>query len=147
MSFNSTEFVFFFLVVFYVHWAIARWRAARYLWLFAASSVFYMSWNAKFIVLILASSLLDYTCGLWLERTAQPTRRKLLLLASLAGNLGLLGFFKYFNFFAENVAAGFAHAGFEGAAAWVPWRNSRTNATGSAAIIATRKVSRCQGLA
>ncbi|MCC7012180.1 MAG: MBOAT family protein [Planctomycetes bacterium] len=121
MSFNSTEFVFFFLAVVFVHWAIARWTKARYLWLCAASCVFYMSWNAKFIVLIVLSSLLDYCCGLALGRTERAGQRKALLALSLVGNLGLLGFFKYFNFFAENVAAGCARLGFEGAARWVPW--------------------------
>jgi D-alanyl-lipoteichoic acid acyltransferase DltB (MBOAT superfamily) len=121
MSFNSTEFVVFFLAVTFVHWAIARVPRARFLWLLAASCVFYMSWNAKFVALIVASSLLDYGCGLALWRVQHAGRRKLILALSLCGNLGLLGFFKYFNFFAENVAASCARLGFERFAAWVPW--------------------------
>jgi D-alanyl-lipoteichoic acid acyltransferase DltB (MBOAT superfamily) len=121
MAFNSTEFVFFFLAVFYVHWAVARWTSVRYAWLLAASCVFYASWNAKFLGLILVSSLLDYACGLLLGRTNAPGRRKLILGVSLAGNLGLLGFFKYANFFAENAHAAFARMGLGGVNEFVPW--------------------------
>lgn len=121
MSFNSTEFVFFLLAVFYVHWAIARRTTARFLWLFGASCVFYASWNAKFLLLLFATALVDYACALLLGRTERPGRRKALLLVSLISNLGTLGFFKYFNFFAENVAGAAARLGTGSPAAWVPW--------------------------
>jgi len=121
MSFNSTEFVFFFLAVFYVYWAIVRWRTARSTWLLAASCAFYMSWNAKFIGLIAFSSVLDYVCGARIAASASPRARKLYLGVSLVGNLGLLGFFKYFNFFAENVSHALASAGLQGFAEFVPW--------------------------
>ena len=121
MSFNSTEFVFFFLLVFYVHWAIARFTTARYVWLLAMSCVFYMSWNAKFIVLIAVTTWIDYACALAIHRTSEQRRKKLFLWISLASNFGVLGFFKYFNFFAENVAATSARLGLGSATAWVPW--------------------------
>ncbi|MCY3003662.1 MAG: MBOAT family protein [Planctomycetota bacterium] len=121
MAFNSTQFVIFFLVVLAVHWAIARERKARFLWLTAASCLFYAGWSAKFLLLVFVSSALDWVCGGQIHRTEDPRRRKAWLALSLVGNLGLLGFFKYFNFFAENVSAALAQAGFEDAAGFVPW--------------------------
>ncbi len=121
MSFNSTEFVFFLLAVFFAYWAIHRTRSARFVLLFLASCVFYMSWNARFVLLIFASTLLDYFVGRALHRSQNEGRRRLLLCLSLAGNLGLLGFFKYFNFFAENLVAALQSAGMGPAASFVPW--------------------------
>ncbi len=121
MSFNSTEFVFFFLAAFYGYWSLARWRRSRLTWLLAASCVFYMSWNAKFLGLIAFSSVLDYVCGARIHASRSPRVRQAWLFVSLAGNLGLLGFFKYFNFFADNVAAGLARAGFTSLAEFTPW--------------------------
>jgi len=77
-------------------------RAGKLL-LLAASYLFYMWWDPRFIVLILASTIVDYYLGILLE-TARPNRRKLLLAASLAVNLGILGFFKYYDFFAGSLA-------------------------------------------
>jgi D-alanyl-lipoteichoic acid acyltransferase DltB (MBOAT superfamily) len=121
MSFNSTEFVFFFLAVFFGYWALARTLSLRFAFLLAASCVFYMSWNAKFVLLLVASTLLDFYCGRAIHLSATAGRRRLFLACSLTGNLGLLGFFKYCNFFAENVAAALARLGFERAAEFVPW--------------------------
>jgi len=121
MAFNSTEFVCFFLLVYFVYWAIARRRTASFLWLVLASCVFYAGWNAKFLLLVVASSALDWTCGGAIHRSESPRARRAWLVLSLVGNLGLLGYFKYFNFFAENVALGLAAAGFEDAATFVPW--------------------------
>lgn len=73
------------------------------LFLLIASYVFYMWWNPAFILLIVFSTLLDYTIGHFLSTTSTPSRRKLYLIFSLAGNLGLLGIFKYFNFFSDNL--------------------------------------------
>jgi alginate O-acetyltransferase complex protein AlgI len=121
MSFNSTEFVFFFLAAFYGYWSLARWRRSRLAWLLAASCLFYMSWNAKFLGLIALSSVLDYVCGARIHASRSSRARKAWLYVSLAGNLGLLGFFKYFNFFAENVAEVCARAGFASLAEFTPW--------------------------
>ena len=72
--------------------------------LLLASYVFYMWWDPRFIVLILTSTVVDYFLGIWLEATSGP-RKKLLLAVSLVVNLGLLGFFKYYDFFAGSLAA------------------------------------------
>ena len=71
--------------------------------LLLASYVFYMWWDPRFIVLILTSTVVDYWLGLWLE-VASGRRKKVLLAVSLIVNLGLLGFFKYYDFFVGSLA-------------------------------------------
>ena len=83
----------------------ARNHRARKLFLLAASYYFYAYWDWRFLGLILASTLIDYSVGLCLKRTTVPAKRKLLLIVSLVCNLGLLGFFKYFNFFVGSLQA------------------------------------------
>src|SRR5437879_11186310 len=63
-----------------------------------------MWWDPRFIVLILTSTVVDYYLGILLE-TAIGRRRKLLLIVSLVVNLGILGFFKYYDFFAGSLAS------------------------------------------
>jgi D-alanyl-lipoteichoic acid acyltransferase DltB (MBOAT superfamily) len=72
--------------------------------LLLASYVFYMWWDPRFIVLILTSTVVDYFLGIWLEVTSGG-RKKLLVAVSLIVNLGFLGFFKYYDFFAGSLAA------------------------------------------
>lgn len=72
--------------------------------LLVASYIFYMWWDPRFIVLILTSTIVDYFLGIWLEAAA-GFRKKLLLVISLVVNLGILGFFKYYDFFAGSLAA------------------------------------------
>jgi D-alanyl-lipoteichoic acid acyltransferase DltB (MBOAT superfamily) len=69
-----------------------------------ASYVFYGWWDWRFLSLIFYSSLIDFWVGWRIGQSTDPTRRKLYLLFSLITNLGLLGFFKYHNFFAESFA-------------------------------------------
>ena len=121
MSFNSTQFVAFFVVVYFASWALARATRSRLALLFVASCLFYMSWNAKFILLILFSAVLDFFLGRAIHASASEPRRRLLLTCSLVGNLGLLGFFKYFNFFAENWVAALHGMGLTEAAAFEHW--------------------------
>ncbi|MBX6326131.1 MAG: MBOAT family protein, partial [Chthoniobacterales bacterium] len=101
MLFNSYQYWIFFLAVVALFYSMP-FRAGKLL-LLAASYLFYMWWDPRFIVLILASTIVDYYLGILLE-TARPNRRKLLLAASLAVNLGILGFFKYYDFFAGSLA-------------------------------------------
>ncbi|MFH0878227.1 MAG: MBOAT family protein, partial [Lentisphaerota bacterium] len=75
----------------------------RNLLIVAASYVFYGWWDYRFLSLILISTLLDYFAGLGIEQAATPGGRKGWLMASLAGNLLILGFFKYCNFFADSL--------------------------------------------
>lgn len=98
MLFNSFEYFVFLALVFVGFWSLARHRFLRVLLLLVSSYIFYMAWNATFIVLIIASTLADYLCGLGLARASKPLVRKLLLAISLIFNLGLLGVFKYADF-------------------------------------------------
>src|SRR5579862_2648706 len=102
MLFNTGQFFIFLAVVLALFYAAPR--AVRKYVLLAASYFFYASWNPKFIALLLTLTLIDYTAGIWLERV-RPGRKKLVLILSLSANLGFLGFFKYYNFLGDNLAA------------------------------------------
>ncbi|HEX5632185.1 MAG TPA: MBOAT family O-acyltransferase [Gemmatimonadales bacterium] len=104
MTFNSLTFLAFFAIVVAFHRSPLPWRT-RKLILLVASYVFYAAWNPPFVVLLWLSTVLDWKCAQWLDRTDEPARRRGILLLSLAGNLGLLGYFKYGGFLLENFAA------------------------------------------
>jgi D-alanyl-lipoteichoic acid acyltransferase DltB (MBOAT superfamily) len=80
----------------------------------AFSNVFYGWWNWKFLGLLWATIIVDYSLGRLLARTDDRTARRLLLGASLATNLGILGFFKYYNFF----VSGLVVAGLDASRGW-----------------------------
>jgi alginate O-acetyltransferase complex protein AlgI len=109
MVFNSLHFVWFFLVVYGVYRLLPH-RAQNWL-LLVASYYFYASWDWRFLGLLIASTLVDFSCGRALEWTDSPKTRRLLLCLSLGFNLTLLGFFKYFNFFADNLHTMFGSLG------------------------------------
>ena len=102
MLFNSFQYWIFFVIVAVLFYSVP-FRIGK-LVLLLASYVFYMWWDPRFIVLILTSTVVDYFLGIWLEGTSGP-RKKVLLAVSLVVNLGLLGFFKYYDFFAGSLAA------------------------------------------
>ncbi|HYC55815.1 MAG TPA: MBOAT family O-acyltransferase [Candidatus Binatia bacterium] len=105
MRFDSAEFLLFFLVVLILHRTVA-WRRVM---LTVASYIFYASWNPPFLLLLLATSWLDYAVAQAMDATESQPRRRMLLGISLAGNLGILAYFKYVNFLWDNlVAAGIA---------------------------------------
>ena len=105
MVFNSLHFVWFFCIV-YTLYRVLPHRGQNWL-LLVASYYFYAAWDPRFLGLLVASTLVDYTCGLLLGRSESPTRRRAILWLSLGFNLTMLGFFKYFNFFADNLHAMF----------------------------------------
>jgi len=101
MLFNSLPFVLFFLVVYSLYVVLThRYQNAL---LLVASYFFYGSWDWRFLGLMLFSTTMDYGFGLLLGRMQDQTRRKLLLIASISVNLGILFVFKYFNFFAVSL--------------------------------------------
>lgn len=102
MLFNTVEFWLFFVVVLAGFYCLP-FRAGKIL-LLLASYHFYARWNPRLVFLILASTLIDYQLGLWLGATEEKRRKRWLLVLSLAVNLGILGFFKYYNFFAGSFA-------------------------------------------
>jgi alginate O-acetyltransferase complex protein AlgI len=102
--FTSWAFAAFFAVVL-AGMRVLRTRRSRQLFLLVASAYFYAYWNAAYLVLLATPSLIDYWCALRIDASADRAARRRWLLVSLVTNLGLLGYFKYANFFAENVAA------------------------------------------
>ncbi|MCF8295977.1 MAG: MBOAT family protein [Saprospiraceae bacterium] len=103
MLFNSLNFALFLPIVFILYWFVFQ-KNIRFqnLFLVIASYVFYGWWDWRFLSLIIFSSMIDYQVGLGLGKTEAPGRRKLLLYTSLLVNLGLLGIFKYYNFFVDS---------------------------------------------
>ncbi len=105
MLFNSPEFSIFFLIVFCIYWLINSKLKYQNLLLLVASYVFYAWWDWRFLSLIIFSSVIDYTIGQKIYQADLEKERKRWLIASLISNLGLLGVFKYYNFFAESFSA------------------------------------------
>ncbi len=101
MEFNSLEYVLLLIVTCLLFFG-AGYRA-RLIVLIAASLVFYAAWSIPLLGLIVLSSLVDYVAGRKLGELDHATARKLVLGVSLALNLGLLGYFKYANFFLANI--------------------------------------------
>ncbi|HIJ66031.1 MAG TPA: MBOAT family protein [Candidatus Hydrogenedentes bacterium] len=101
MLFTQPIFLFFFAVVFALHWLMRR-NGARKVLLLVASYIFYAAWDWRFLSLILISTLIDYCVGLLLVKKLRHFSRGTLLVMSLCANLGILGFFKYYNFFEQS---------------------------------------------
>ena len=102
MLFNSFTFAIFLPIVFLIYWALPhKWR---WIVLFVSSYYFYMSWNVKYVVLILFTTFISYACAIALERVEGKKKKKILILATLVASLGCLFFFKYFNFTSESIA-------------------------------------------
>ena len=104
MTFTTLAFLLFLPIVFGIYWSL-RERRAQNAVLVLFSYFFYGWWDFRFCFLMLASSVLDYWITLRIDQSDHPGRRKGLLVASLVVNFGLLGFFKYFNFFTESLSA------------------------------------------
>ena len=102
MVFNSNIFLWAFLPLTLVLFWTARTRQQRYLVLTASGYVFYGYWNWRFCVLLLFTSLQSFAVGLLIDRTKLSTRRRYLMTLSIAVDLAILGFFKYYNFFASS---------------------------------------------
>lgn len=107
MLFNSFEFLVFFLLVFIAFWFVFnRTVNMRNLFLLTVSYVFYGWWDWRFLSLIIISSFVDYWVGINIERSITNVTKKKFLWVSLAINLGFLGVFKYYNFFASSLQEG-----------------------------------------
>src|SRR5438477_1387326 len=106
MLFNSLSFLIFFPVVTALFYALPH--RLRWAHLLLASCGFYMAFVPLYILILLGTIAVDYVAGLMIERAAGLTRR-LFLAASIVANVGVLAFFKYFNFL-DSTAAQVAHA-------------------------------------
>ncbi|HZK75729.1 MAG TPA: MBOAT family O-acyltransferase [Candidatus Kapabacteria bacterium] len=101
MLFNSTEFAIFFPVVTALYFLAPH--RFRWLLLLLASCVFYMAFIPSYILILAFTIVVDYIAGIQIERSA-GTKRKWMLALSIVANVGVLGFFKYFNFIDANLA-------------------------------------------
>ena len=111
MVFNSLQFVLFFIIVYSCYRFLShKWQNRM---LLVASYIFYWAWDWRFLSLIFISTLLDYYCGLRIDSSGNQKKRKFFLFLSIFGNLSILGFFKYFDFFASNFHHLLAGFGFQ----------------------------------
>ncbi len=108
MLFHRIDYLVFLTLAVAGHWALVRWgrHTLRIAFLLLASCIFYAAWHPAYLSLILGSTLLDFVAGRRIHAASDRRTRKRWLLASLVGNLGLLGVFKYFDFFSTAVAQG-----------------------------------------
>ena len=109
MLFNSIQFLVFFPIVVLIYFLIPK--KVRYIWLLLASYYFYMGWNAKYALLLLFSTVVTYISGIVLgrikesevEAAVKKRRMNLCVAGSFAINLGVLFWFKYFDFAVDNI--------------------------------------------
>jgi alginate O-acetyltransferase complex protein AlgI len=112
MLFNSIDFVLFLPVVFVLYWFVTnKSLKGQNLLLLAASYFFYSCWDWRFLFLLLFSTLLDYFTGLKMEKASGTKRRAFWFWLSIGVNLGFLGVFKYYNFFADSFAVALEQVG------------------------------------
>ena len=110
MLFNSVDFLLFFPLVTALYFLLPH--GARWVWLLLASYYFYMCWNARYALLIALSTLITYASGLLIHRSGERQGlKKLWVFLSFASNLAILFFFKYFDFFLDNLSAVLALGG------------------------------------
>lgn len=101
MLFNSIEFLIFFPIVVIAYFLCPQ--RYRWVWLLAASYLFYAAWRFEYLLLLLLSTVVDYYAARLMGRQPDQRGRRRYLVMSLVVNLGLLFTFKYFNFFNDSV--------------------------------------------
>lgn len=104
MVFNSYTFVAFFILILFLHNLPIPWKTKK-INLLLASYIFYAAWNPPFILLLWMSTIIDFYVGRALYTQENRHKKKLLLVISLIGNLGMLCFFKYGTFLLDNFVA------------------------------------------
>ena len=114
MLFNSLDFAIFLPVVFLLYWFTNGFSLKiQNVLLLLASYLFYGWWDWRFLSLIILSTLIDFLIGRRLGIEGIPSKRKILLWISVIANIGMLGFFKYFDFFIENFTQAFSLFGLQ----------------------------------
>ena len=103
MSFNSLAFLIFLPIVVILYYILPH--KVRWIMLLIASYIFYTYWNFSLIFLILTTTLVSYLSGILIEKTEKESLKKLYLIITLVVCLGILVFFKYFNFLSHSVTA------------------------------------------
>jgi D-alanyl-lipoteichoic acid acyltransferase DltB (MBOAT superfamily) len=105
--FPTVTFAVFFMIVLPVSWALMRYQRAWRIWILLASYVFYAWWDWRFVFLLLASTIVNHVLAVAIHRSRGAGARKAFLTLAVVFDLGLLGYFKYTNFFlstADNIA-------------------------------------------
>ncbi|MES2847945.1 MAG: MBOAT family O-acyltransferase [Bacteroidota bacterium] len=112
MLFNSSSFAIFLPIVFLLYWFVLNKNLSRQnMLLLFASYFFYACWDWRFLFLLMFSTLLDYYTGLKMQDASNGKRKKIWFWLSIIINVGFLGIFKYYNFFAESFAEMLSHTG------------------------------------
>ena len=113
MLFNSVHFALFFPIIFLTYWFIVNknLKSQNILLLFS-SYFFYACWDWRFLFVLVFSTFLDYFSGLKMSNSLNQRHKKFWLILSISVNLGILGVFKYYNFFANSFAESISHLGF-----------------------------------
>ena len=112
MLFNSIDFAIFLPLVFCLYWLVGRFGLKFQTWLLLiASYIFYGWWDWRFLLLLAFSSILDFFVGRFLHKEENNRKRKIFFMVSMMANLIFLGFFKYYNFFADSFAGAFSFLG------------------------------------
>lgn len=101
MHFHSLQFLIFFLVVTLAYFKLS-WRG-RWILLLAASCYFYMVFKPVYLLILFGTIVIDYIAGIWIEQSADPRKKKALLIISLLSNIGILAFFKYYDFLGDSI--------------------------------------------
>lgn len=113
MLFNSFEFIVFLPTVFLLYWFVChKSLKVQNALVLLASYIFYGWWDYRFLGLIALSTVVDYIVGLRIHDSSNSVIRKRWLLVSIVFNLGLLGFFKYYNFFVDSWVSSVAQLGY-----------------------------------
>ena len=119
MLFNSIEFLLFLPIVFLLYWFVFNKNLkGQNLLILVSSYVFYGWWDYRFLSLIFLSTIVDYIIGLNIPKQDSERKQKLLLWCSVLFNLGVLGFFKYYNFFVDSWIDLFSSFGYETTSVW-----------------------------
>ncbi len=103
MLFNSFSFLFGFLPCVLAGWWLLPRKPLRLVFLTGSSWFFYAWWDWRYLPVLIGATSVDYLAGLWISRTDDEARRRLLLGASLATNIGILAYFKYAGFFFDSL--------------------------------------------
>jgi D-alanyl-lipoteichoic acid acyltransferase DltB (MBOAT superfamily) len=114
MFFNSFHFAVFLPIIFILYWWIGgKSKSYQNYILIAASYYFYSCWDWRFLFLLVFSTLLDYFSAIQIENSKDNVQRKMWLWLCVSINLGFLGIFKYYNFFASSFAEMLSSMGFK----------------------------------
>ena len=102
MTFNSLGFLIFYPIVLILYFVLPK-KLTKYM-LLIASYYFYLAWNFKLAVLIIVTTCVSYFCARIIEKTESKKVKKLCIVLTLISSLGVLFFFKYYNFMADSAS-------------------------------------------